>query len=230
MKTYAVLTGDLVQSSRLEAGLLDELIDWLKTLCRDFGELHPDALVGELDVFRGDSWQLCLQEPALALKAAVYMRAGLKAHPSRQNADTRIGLGLGPVDTLQTDRISESGGEAFVLSGAALDSLADEDLRLRLAAVQGMTQADWLDGIVLPLLDLQITSWTHPESVAVYGALRGWTQEETARHALAVKPDGKSPTRQSIADALKRVCWHSHLLPVLERARSFIAPAPPVPA
>ena len=118
MKIYAVLTGDLVASSRISVELRTEMVRWLKELAGNFfTSIHPESVVGGLDVFRGDSWQLCLREPSLAVKAAVFFRVGLKAHPSRQEIDTRVGVGIGGVEHLVESRISESTGPAFVSSG-----------------------------------------------------------------------------------------------------------------
>lgn len=215
MKRYAVLTGDLIESRALAAQQRKDLLDWLKQVTEHFSQLHHDVAVGRLEVFRGDSWQLCLQKPTLALEAAVFIRAGLKAHTSRENVDTRIGIGVGSVDTLVEDRISESNGEAFIRSGQALDAL-HPDVNLSLEWPDGPEAVAAISQMALPLLDLAMSHWTHAESVAVYGALRGWTQQQTAEHEIARKPDGSRPSRQAIAKALGRVHWSSHLEPVLK--------------
>jgi hypothetical protein len=220
MKVYAVLTGDLVDSSRLEAERREAMMAWLKSLASEFAGIHPGAVVGQLDVFRGDGWQLCLEAPGLALEAAIFIRAGLKAHVSRENLDTRVGIGLGSVERLNTERISESNGAAFLASGHALDALEREEQRLRLRG-EG-ANVSLLDVVSLPLLDLAVSQWTHPESVAVYGTLSGWTQEAIAAHPLAAKQNGEQPSRQSVGDALTRVCWKSHLMPALLEAASLL--------
>lgn len=217
MKTYAVLTGDLVASSQLAVELRTELVGWLKELGEMFAAVSPEAVVGSLDVFRGDSWQLCLQEPALAVKAAVFFRAGLKGHPSRERVDTRVGIGIGTVEHLVESRISESTGPAFVSSGESLDALK-EGTHFRLMGPEEHPLLASLDRLVLPLLDIQVGGWSHPESVAVLGALMGWTQQETAAHALARKTDGKQPTQQAIQDALDRVHWSPLFKSILEES------------
>ncbi len=223
MELYAVLTGDVIGSSRLPATLRKELQGWLKVLARDFAETHGEVVVGKLEAFRGDSWQVCLTDVSLALRAAIFMRAGLKAHPSRENVDTRVGIGVGTVEVLTKSKISESNGEAFIRSGRGLDALRG-DLSLWLEWPDGPAQVEAINRMSLPLLDLAVGRFSHAESVAVYGAMRGWTQEETAEHALARKEDGKAPTRQAIANALTRVCWSSHLHPVLEASTRFLKP------
>ncbi len=221
METYAVLTGDLVGSRDLGTDLRAEVIRWLKRLADDFEGVNRGALAGDPEVFRGDGWQVCLRDPARALTAAVFFRAGLKAHRSGRAIDSRVGIGIGPVDRLVEKRVSESSGPVFVSSGAALDSLGGA-LRLRLNWPGGGDLAELLNAALLPLLDLEVSRWTHAESVAAYGALMGWTQQQTADHPLARKKDGKQPTRQAIQNALARIFWHSHFQPALERAESLL--------
>lgn len=223
MKHYAVLTGDLIGSSQIFPARRQELLAWLKKIARDFSALHEGVQVGELDVFRGDSWQICLRDPSLALWASVFLRVGLKAHLSGENVDTRVGIGVGTVDILSESRISESNGEAFIRSGRGLDSLAG-DLNISLEWPDGPGSATVINQLVLPLLDLEISRWTYPEAVASFGALMGWTQSETTRHELARKKDGSAPSRQAISKALKRTCWSSHVQPVLEASSLFLKP------
>lgn len=212
--THAVLTGDIVASSKLEVTLRHELIAWLKTVSSTFAETHPGSVIGSIDVFRGDSWQLCLSQPHLAITAAVFLRAGLKAHVSREAVDTRIGIGLGTVDHLATDHLSESSGQAFERSGKALDRL--KKTRLSLCSESDAPHLTLLENVALPLIDLEVTQWSPIESVAIFGNLQGWTQQQTAASELARKSDGKPPTQQAINNTFLRTHWLSHLQPVLD--------------
>lgn len=122
MKTHAVLTGDLVRSRTLPEGRRKKVIAFLKGLSKEFGKLHVGANVGEVDIFRGDSWQFCLKKPELAVTSAIFFRTGLKT----EGLDSRIGIGIGSVESLNPKKISESTGPAFVASGHSLDSLVGE--------------------------------------------------------------------------------------------------------
>ncbi len=212
MKTYAVLTGDLIGSRELSASRLEEAMALIRQLADEFEATEAGALVGRPDVFRGDSWQVCLQAPGRAVSAAVFFRAGLKA----ADLDSRIGIGLGGVATLHEEKVSESTGPAFVASGDALDALArDRTFGFNYAAEPTPAWAEALRDLVAPLLDVQITAWSQRESVAVYGTLRKLTQAAIAELPSARTRDGKSPTRQAVQDALRRISWSSHLEPVL---------------
>jgi len=69
---YAVLTGDLVRSSKLTATQSKHAMEELRTAAEAFCEVYPESIVGRLDTFRHDSWQLLLTRPELALRAALF--------------------------------------------------------------------------------------------------------------------------------------------------------------
>ena len=223
MNIYAVLTGDIIGSTKLGPDGLDAAMSRLRRLVQEFEQVQPETVVGQPGVFRGDSWQVCLKRPALALTAAVFIRAGFKA----ENFDTRIGIGWGTVERLHPERISESSGPAFARSGQALDQLGkDCSLALPQSGDSSPTGLDHpsLDmlGVGVGLLDALLVRWTQRESVAVYGTLRNLSQESIAALPQAQTKEGKAPTRQAIQDALSRISWTSHILPFLNRAEKVI--------
>jgi hypothetical protein len=116
----AVLTGDLVRSTALSHNDLLVARDALKGAAAEIRGWARGAVHGP-DFFRGDSWQLVLTDDVLLLRAAVYLRTALRALDPQ--ADTRIAIGLGSVDALDIDSVSQSMGEAFTLSGRALDDM-----------------------------------------------------------------------------------------------------------
>ena len=223
MKTYAVLTGDIIGSTKLGPERLEAAMSLLRRLAKEFENTHPESVVGKPDVFRGDSWQLCLQRPFLAVTAAVFIRAGFKA----DDFDTRIGIGWGPVERLHESRISESSGPAFVRSGQALDKLGKErSLAIPQFGDHSLTgfeypSLDMLE-VGVGLLDAHLARWTQRESVAVYGTLRKLSQESITMLPQAQTKQGKAPTRQAIQDALRRVSWTSHVLPFLDAAEKSL--------
>ena len=218
--SYAILTGDLVGSRRLSGDQLEELFKNLNDLWSQFGKAHAGAVVGRLEVFRGDGWQAALANPTLGVKAAVFLRAAVKLQSEAHRLDTRIGLGLGTVDNLDPSHLSSSNGAAFQLSGEALESLSKEGryfaFGIEVAALAGLKE------IGLPMMDLAVQRWTRAEAVAVMGSLLGWTQETIARHPLAKKTNGAAPTQQAVADALGRVGWKSHWLDTLAAVEQLI--------
>jgi hypothetical protein len=217
-KIYAVLTGDLVKSSRLSPAQSKGAIGWLRSATKNFEKSFHGTVEGTLDSFRHDSWQLLLKKPALALRAAIFLRAALKTQSERETKyDSRIAIGIGPVESIAKDRISNSRGKAFTLSGQTLDGMKAERL-----AFADVDEDDCLARGVVPLLDQLVSDWSAVESQAVYGALRGWTQEESAAN-WPVGRGEKPPARQAVAKALSRAHWN-RLLSVLEWRENAMQP------
>src|SRR5688572_19404575 len=95
-KKYAVLTGDVVGSSRFEPADLKALMQRLRKGAEDFSKVFPGVVRGRLDVFSGDGWQLLLEDWRMALRAALFLRAVVRSE--RLKADTRVAIGVGRID------------------------------------------------------------------------------------------------------------------------------------
>lgn len=118
----AVLTGDLVRSSSLSSHDLARARAAVEKAGKDISTWTPKGVVGQVEFFRGDAWQLAVSEARLFLRAAIYVRATLRSE--NMPFDSRIGVGLGDFDQIDAERISLSTGEAFTISGRMLDALA----------------------------------------------------------------------------------------------------------
>jgi hypothetical protein len=181
----------------------------LKKKADEFERVHKGSVVGHIDTFRHDSWQLVIQRPALALRAAVFLRSAIKMlADARTKYDTRISIGIGGVEFLSKQRISDSRGPAFTKSGKGLDTM---DGRCLVFVAEGEPAAvwQWIGHAVTPLLDCVVSDWTPTESRAVYGALKGWTQEETAKNWKIDNDNGVRPTRQAVTASLDRAHWNT---------------------
>ena len=165
---FAVLTGDLVKSSRLSEDHLsaarrallaavDEVKRWGKGLVRS-----------KPDFFRGDAWQTVLADPRWSLRAALFLRARLK---SQERVDTRVAIGIGRVQTVSPTRASLSSGEAFRLSGESLDQLAGKTrLAISLAGTVAGDSRRWLP-VVFSFCDAIASQWKPRQSEIVAWAL-----------------------------------------------------------
>ncbi|MEL6127411.1 MAG: hypothetical protein AAFR57_13620 [Pseudomonadota bacterium] len=119
--TYAVLTGDIVRSRKLGESPVDQIFGILAEAQADIADWPDVSLALPITRFRGDGWQLALRSPNHALRVSLYLRASLRRH-GREFA-TRIGVGLGPADLLDSATPGRSNGLAFELSGKALDTM-----------------------------------------------------------------------------------------------------------
>jgi hypothetical protein len=176
----AVLTGDFVDSEAMRAAGGPAVGELVRAAVEEAREVFPGVGLSRVDVFRGDSWQLLVEKPEKALRVALFLRAWVRARAVMRPpyGDTRIAIGLGAVRRVVAERVSESEGEAFMLSGAALDDLAaGKPFRGARFALAG--EAERLGGAgpaVVALLDTLAQGWTPKQAWALCGAWRGLTQ------------------------------------------------------
>lgn len=197
---YGVLTGDIVSSSRINSDRGDRVLEEILAADQKVQAHFPSSLQGEIDVFRGDSWQLVVRDPLSALRIAILFRALLR---SSAGMDSRVAIGFGRVDFLPEKDISTGTGEAYTLSGTGLKELYKPvrmKLQFPLGRVSDLTQA--LDAIV-GLIDLQVQRWTQKQAEAVAGALVGLTQQQIAQEWV-----GDAVSQQAISQHLDSAGWY----------------------
>ena len=127
METKAIITGDIVQSTQILSR--SELLSSIQTLVGELQELTPF----KFELFRGDSFQLLLDDPIHALKIALLIRAGLQGKTTEASPhkwDARLSIGLGTIN-YTSDQIITSDGEAYRNSGREFDALGKRRLALR---------------------------------------------------------------------------------------------------
>lgn len=190
----AVMTGDIVRSSRMSSSELDGVFATLDTAC---GEIRGWPEIGGLlgpERHRGDGWQAALWPPELALRAAMYLFARFRAEENRPR--TRIGLGIGAVDHLDLDSPGASTGEAFLLSGGALDDLRSG----RVLEVRGPQPVQFL-GVVAALCGSIAAGWTARQSEVLAEAL---APDAPSQSAIGERLGISQP---SVADHLSAAHW-----------------------
>jgi len=163
-KVYAVLTGDLIGSSRFRIQKREEVLSNLK---ESFQEISPDIIASPFVVFRGDSFQGVLARPEEALKAALIIRATLlsKFKGKLTRLDARIAIGIGTIDYLSRDQVGEGDGEAFRNSGPELDKMKKREQNLVLRTPWAKINEEL--GIECALLDALIQRWTKEQAEAI---------------------------------------------------------------
>ncbi|MDE0682829.1 MAG: hypothetical protein OXI63_07945 [Candidatus Poribacteria bacterium] len=208
-KLYSVLTGDLVDSSKLTSDESRNAMQWLREAARKFNDLHPQSIEGELDTFRHDTWQLLMGRPFLCLRAAVFMRTALMLHSTtKAKYDSRISIGIGEVEMIAESRVSDSRGPAFLISGKNLDTMGRNRLVCEVQD-RDSTALALVGSVVVPLLDCVVTDWTSTEAHAVSGSLEGLTQESIAQLLPPNPRTERAVTRQAVSDSLERGYWRT---------------------
>jgi hypothetical protein len=176
--TVAVLTGDLIGSTRAEPAALERAIDLLADTARELTGWEPPSPDPRFTRFRGDGWQMVVAEPGLALRAVLLLTAALRA--ADHGLATRAAIGIGRVDSLGTADLSDAHGAAFETSGHALDRMP----RTRRLTIDG-EGVTTLHRIVVDLLDERSSRWSREQAEAM---------------ALHLAPD--NPTLTDIAPRL----------------------------
>lgn len=164
---HAVITGDLIGSTRLPADRAEAAFVVLER------SAAPDM---RFTRFRGDGWQVFVTEPADVLRQALGMAATLAA--AGTGLRTRIAIGIGTVISTGTANLSDASGSAFIRSGRALDALP----RGKVWTVRGGPNLPpWVEGLV-DLAEWHAAGWTagQAEVVADWLTRPATTQEERA--------------------------------------------------
>ena len=180
-RLYAVITGDVVHSSRLRGERWSTLVNLLEDT---FGAV--DEIVGSVaapfSIHRGDSFQGVLSDPALALKAALVIRAklrsGLEVRRRSEALDAYIAIGIGTVDYLPEEQGAAGDGDAFRRSGKTLDGMKGRGPRLLVRTPWPEVDAELV--VECSLLEGFAANWSRPQAEALLLHLRGRTQAESA--------------------------------------------------
>lgn len=208
-KIYSVMTGDIISSGQLKTSHKSTIPDILKNVTKQAKKAFPGTILYDISIFRGDSWQLVIDKPEQALRLALYFRASLISRSDSSRIDTRIGIGIGKIDYLPEENISAGNGEAFLLSGEALEVI-NKKQTLHLRHTNAKKEAYF--NIILGLIDTISQDWSSKQARAVKGALQGMSQSEIA---TIWQPE---ISQQSVTRHLNRAGWQN-----LVRALDFFA-------
>ena len=164
METYAVLTGDIVKSREISPR--SRLIETLKETLETVKELHH----AKYDLYRGDSFQVVIPSAPAAALVAIIIRSKLKAHSPKTGKtwDVRISVGIGGI-TYRGEKITESDGPAFLLSGQGMDELNKQNKRLLIKTP--WEQADRSLSLVTRFADDIISNWSQYSAETAFYSL-----------------------------------------------------------
>ncbi|MCL7476076.1 MAG: SatD family protein [ANME-2 cluster archaeon] len=179
-KLFAVLTGDLVGSSRFEIETKRD--DVLSVLKDSFKKVEsPGIIASHFAIHRGDSFQGVLSRPEEALKTAIMIRTNLLSNPIEKNIrlDARIAIGLGKIEYLPRDKVGEGDGEAFRNSGMELDRMKKGERNLTIKTPWPETDKELQTECAL--LNALSHRWTREQAEAIMYQVQGYTQDEIAK-------------------------------------------------
>lgn len=194
MSNYAVITGDIVSSQKIEPAIRERLFADINDL---LNELRKEW-ISSYETYRGDSLQCAAKMPEHAMRIALMIRAFLRSYiPPLQEAlitnekkqsatrgyfsteyDIRLSIGIGEAEFLNPDKITSSDGTAFRLSGEGLEILMTGTQRLILQSFN--KSFDEQNEPAILLLDALIQKWTQNQAELVLYKLQDKKEEEIA--------------------------------------------------
>lgn len=121
---HAVITGDIINSTKVDPKI------WLPVLKNVLNQVGSSPR--EWEIYRGDSFQLFIKDPLLALTIAIQIKAAIKTIKS---LDVRMAIGIGNIEHTSS-QVTEANGPAFIYSGERFESLKKEKLNL-------VVKSDW---------------------------------------------------------------------------------------
>ncbi len=196
MKIGAIITGDIVDSTKMtaeERATMLRLLQSLPVLLSPLGKT-------DIEIFRGDSFQVKVAEPSKALHMALTIRAIIRTNKFAGNNhqwDARMAIGIGTLD-YETDLLSTSDGEAYRLSGKCLDSIGKGRLCIK---------TPWKDvnkELMVSTLfaDDIVTGWTQSQSRIMFEKLVKNNSQEEIGNILGVSRQMVSKSLKAAKDAL----------------------------
>lgn len=165
MDTKGVITGDIIQSTAIQTELRPVLLNTIRDLACELKYISPL----KIELFRGDSFQLLVENPEKALKIAILLRAGLQWNTpvnSKGKWDARIAVGIGQAE-YTSESVILSDGEAFHNSGWEFDELGKRKLSIR-------TPWDEVNNelrVSTAFVDDIISVWSTTQAQAIYLSL-----------------------------------------------------------
>lgn len=196
MSLHGIITGDIVSSREIQPTIREKLFDDIGLLLTELKK----TWINTFETYRGDSLQCEVRSPENSLRVALIIRCFFRAYfpdelkqkitPRKGNKpiaskgyfatnfDVRLGIGIGVVDFIKTNKITGSDGEAFRLSGEALDKLEQGTQRLALQTFNA-TLNEQMEPAIL-LLDALIQKWTQNQAELVLYKLQDKKEDEIA--------------------------------------------------
>lgn len=153
----SVITGDIINSTKAASAV------WLKVLKNELNK--TGAAPKAWEIYRGDSFQVLVRDPARALLVAVKIKAALIAG---SGTDVRMAIGIGS-RTRNAAKITQSNGSAFVHSGEQFELLKRD--KQNLCIKSDSEQFDKEMNLYLKLSLIVMDSWTQNAAAVVKAAM-----------------------------------------------------------
>jgi hypothetical protein len=172
----SVITGDIIQSRKTNSPL------WLPKLKKTLSLEGKSPRTWQ--VYRGDSFQIEVRDPARALLTAIRIKATIK---SIKNLDVRMAIGIGDKN-YNSHSVAESEGTAFLNSGEKFETLKKS--KLNLAIKSPWPEFDREMNVFFRLASIPMDSWTSnsAELIQILTNQPNLTQKALAKRLGVTQP------------------------------------------
>lgn len=184
----SIITGDIVASRSTH-----NPEEYLGKLRYALGVIQPQKSLWE--IFRGDSFQVEIENPEQAFWSAVYLKAVIK---TIKNLDVRMAIGIGD-KTFEAPRISESNGSAFIRSGEIFENLKKEKTNLGIKTGEGFLDKELNTYFQLTLMAMDYWTINSAEVVQLTMENPSYNQEELGA-LIGIK-------QNTVSERQKRAFW-----------------------
>ncbi|HMF72754.1 MAG TPA: SatD family protein [Flavitalea sp.] len=194
----SIITGDIINSRKVT-----DQKSWIQPLKKIMGDYGKTPKTWE--IFRGDSFQLEIEQPEESFMAALKIKAAIR---SVKGLDVRMAIGIGE-KTYDAIRISESNGDAFVNSGEKFEEL--KKIKQRLALKSPWEDIDKQLNLMITLASIAMNTWSATSAQLITLSLR--------YHTLSQKELGKKikRTQSSVSERQTR----AHYGEIIELEKYF---------
>jgi len=191
MTKYAVITGDIINFTRLSPEKRQSLIEDSEKLLKSWIKKSADA-----EIYRGDSFQVLFEDVKESLNRSIQLICWFKLHSDKDNKvylGTRISIGIGAV-SYRGKNVLNSDGEAFHLSGRSFDQMKSGEL---LAIKTNNEEDNRAIQVILNFVNKFIKEWTLAQAEVILLLVEGKTQQEIADELSLSQPSVNSRIKLS---------------------------------
>ncbi|MBD0832288.1 SatD family protein [Aestuariibaculum sediminum] len=201
----SVITGDIIKSRAQ-----NKPESWLNALKAALTHINPNAESWE--IYRGDSFQIEIKDWPSSFECAVYIKSCIKYN---SGLDVRLAIGVGN-KTYQGEKVTESNGEAFILSGEALETLKKEKQNLLIKTNNASLNKEL--NLYFKLASIAMDHWTKNSAEIVKLSLENpdALQQHLGQH-IGISQDAvsKRQKRAYLAEILELNQMYRHKLTTL---------------
>jgi hypothetical protein len=178
----AVLSGDIIHSSKLDPKIRQELFKRLEIFLKDLMKKDKQF---KAETNRGDWFQCLTKNPQNSLRYALLIKSFLRSLRLAEEKDksiildARIANGIGNMD-FEGDRLGNSDGSSFHVSGRLLETLKGTSKSLAAATEKNEeVNEQWF--ALLTLVDFIVSKTTSSQCEVIQRKLQGFKETEIAK-------------------------------------------------